>query len=88
MRIDKFLKLSRIIKRRTIAKQACNERKVSINGSIADPSNNVKENDIIKVSLGARNITAKVLTIKEHVVKNEGSNLYEIITEDENQSNS
>ena len=82
MRIDKFLKLSRIIKRRSVAKEACDSGKVLINGSVAKSSSNVKENDEIKVQFGSRCINARVLSIKEHVLKDEANSLYEIIQDD------
>ncbi|MBN2300768.1 MAG: RNA-binding S4 domain-containing protein [Acholeplasmataceae bacterium] len=61
MRLDKYLKVARIIKRRTIAKQAAEKEKVEINGKVAKPSTTVKENDILTLYLGSKIIKVKVL---------------------------
>lgn len=66
MRLDKFLKVSRIIKRRTIANEACDAGKVEVNGKIARASYNVKVGDVIKITLGTKINSYKVLAINEH----------------------
>lgn len=76
MRLDKFLKVSRIIKRRTIACEACEQGKVMVNGKVAKPSANVKEGDIIEVTFGERVFKAEILSIKEHVLKGDASEMY------------
>ncbi len=79
MRLDKFLKVSRIIKRRTVANDACDTEHVSVNGRKAKASYDVKIGDIVEITFGERTLKFKVLEIKEHVGKDEASSLYEII---------
>ena len=64
MRLDKYLKVSRIIKRRTIAKEACEGGRVNINGKVAKPSSEVKEGDIIEIKYANRSLKAKIIDIK------------------------
>ena len=63
MRLDKYLKVSRIIKRRTVAKEACESGRVSINGKVAKPSNDIKEGDIIEIIFANRKLKAKIINI-------------------------
>lgn len=79
MRLDKFLKVSRIIKRRTVANEACDTDHVSVNGKSAKASYEVKEGDIIAVSYGGRTLKVKVLDVREHAAKADASSLYEVI---------
>ncbi len=79
MRIDKFLKVSRILKRRTVAQEACGENKVLINGKIAKPSTAVKVGDEVEVLYTAGSLKFRVLHIKETVKKDEAASLYEVI---------
>lgn len=79
MRLDKFLKVSRIIKRRTVANDACDTEHVSVNGRRAKASYDVKEGDIVEITFGQRVLKFKVLAVKETVAKNDASTLYEII---------
>ena len=79
MRIDKFLKVSRILKRRTVAQEACGEEKVLINGKTAKPSTNVKIGDVIEVLYATGSLKIRVLNIKETVKKEEAANLYEVV---------
>ena len=79
MRIDKFLKVSRILKRRTVAQEACGEEKVLINGKAAKPSTAVKIGDVIEVLYAAGSLKIRVLNIKETVKKEEAANLYEVV---------
>ena len=79
MRIDKFLKVSRILKRRTGAQEACSGEKVLINGKNAKPSTAVKIGDIVEVLYTAGSFKFRVLNIKETVKKEEASSLYEVI---------
>lgn len=79
MRLDKYLKISRIIKRRTIANEACDAGRVSVNGKEARASYDVKENDIIELSLGARQLKVKVLSINEFAKKDEAAQMYQVI---------
>lgn len=79
MRLDKYLKVSRIIKRRTIANEACDAGRVSVNGRVARASLDVKINDIIEISFGAKNVKLKVLNVAETVKKDDAVLMYEII---------
>ena len=80
MRLDKFLKVSRIIKRRTVANNACDSEHVKVTGKDAKASYNVKIGDIIEIAFGERVIKIKVKDIKEHTLKNDASELYEVIS--------
>ena len=82
MRLDKFLKLSRIIKRRTLSKEISEASRVKVNGKVAKPATKVKIGDEIEVSFGRTILTVKVLMLKDHVLKDESSSLYEIIKEE------
>ena len=79
MLLDKFLKVSRIIKRRTVANNACDSEHVKVNGKDAKASYNVKIGDVIEVSFGERVLKIQVKEIKEHTLKNDASDLYEVI---------
>jgi ribosomal 50S subunit-recycling heat shock protein len=79
MRLDKYLKVSRIIKRRTVANDACDAAHVTVNGRQAKASYDVKEGDIIEVSFGQRALKVKVIDVKEHTAKADASSLYEVI---------
>ena len=81
MRIDKFLKVSRILKRRTLAQEACDGGRVSINGRSVKPSQNVKIGDIVEIAFNSGLVKFEILNIKETVKKEEAENLYRIITE-------
>ena len=67
MRLDKYLKVSRIIKRRTVAKEACESGRVSINNKVAKPGTDVKEGDIIEIRFASKKLKAKIVNISEHV---------------------
>ncbi|MBQ8207734.1 MAG: RNA-binding S4 domain-containing protein [Clostridia bacterium] len=79
MRLDKFLKISRIIKRRTVANDACDTEHVSVNGKRAKASYDVKVGDIIEISFGQKPVKVKVLDVREHVAKADAAALYEVI---------
>ncbi|HHV97128.1 MAG TPA: RNA-binding S4 domain-containing protein [Clostridiaceae bacterium] len=79
MRIDKFLKLSRIIKRRTLANEACEAGRVKINGKVAKPSSEVKPGDIIEISFGNKMTKVEVLSVAEHVTKEGAAELFRIL---------
>ena len=79
MRIDKFLKVSRILKRRTVANDACNGGRVSVNGKDVKPAYNLKVGDVVE--LGGGTLKFRVLILKETVKKEEAPTLYEIINE-------
>lgn len=80
MRLDKYLKVSRIIKRRTVANEACDAGRVLVNGKPARASYEVKEGDVLEIQLGNRPVTVRVLTVSEYATKDTASRLYEIIT--------
>ena len=79
MRIDKFLKNSRLIKRRTIAKEACDQERIMINGKVAKAGSEVKVGDIICSRFGMSEITVRVLLLTESSKKEDAVNMYEII---------
>lgn len=79
MRIDKFLKVSRIIKRRTVANDACDNELVTVNGRQVKASYDVKVGDVITITFGQRKATVRVLDVSEHVLKKDASLLYEVI---------
>lgn len=83
MRLDKYLKVSRIIKRRTVAKEACEGGRVSINGKIAKPSTDVKENDIIEITFASKTLKAQIINIAEHVRKENAKDMYVILEGEE-----
>ncbi len=79
MRIDKYLKLSRIIKRRTIAQEACDSERVMINGKLAKASTNVKVGDIVEIRFGDKTNKYEILEIKEHVKKEDTESMYRML---------
>ena len=79
MRLDKYLKVSRIIKRRTIANEACDAGRVTVNGKVARASLDIKVNDIIEVSFGTRNVKLQVTAVNDTVRKDDAAMLYKII---------
>ena len=79
MRIDKYLKLTRIIKRRTIAQEACDQGRVMINDKVAKSGTQVKVGDIIEINFANKAIKYEVLDMKEHVKKEEVESLYRIV---------
>ncbi len=79
MRIDKYLKVSRLIKRRAVANEACDQGRISVNGKAVKASYDVKEGDIMEIRMGERIIKVKVINIAEHVLKNDASSLYEVL---------
>ena len=81
MRIDKFLKVSRILKRRTVAQEACDGGRVKVNGRSAKPSCQIKEGDVVELGFNSGTVTFRILMIKETVRKEEAENMYEIIVE-------
>ena len=76
MRLDKFLKVSRLIKRRTVANEACDAGRVSVNGKVAKASQNVKSADVIEIVFGTRNVKVEVLDVAETVKKEEAKELF------------
>ncbi|MCL2392453.1 MAG: RNA-binding S4 domain-containing protein [Oscillospiraceae bacterium] len=81
MRLDKFLKVSRLIKRRTIANEACDNERVNVNGRPARASYTVKPNDIIELRFGQRTLKVEVLSISEHASKSDAPAMYREISD-------
>lgn len=76
MRLDKYLKVSRLIKRRTVANEACDAGRVLVNGKTAKASVNVKTGDVIEIQFGTRTVKVEVLDVQETVKKDEAKELY------------
>ena len=81
MRLDKYLKVSRIIKRRSVANEACDSSRVLVNGKLAKPSYNVKLGDEITIAFGSKEVIVRVLMLKDTTKKSESVGMYEIISE-------
>ena len=79
MRLDKYLKISRLVKRRTVANDACDAGKVLVNGKPARASYEVKVGDVIEVLIGVKSLKARILSIAEFANKENASGLYELI---------
>ena len=79
MRLDKFLKVSRLIKRRTVANEACDAGRVLVNDKVAKASVNVKAGDIIEIQFGTRSVKVEVLDVQETVKKDEAQDLYKYL---------
>ncbi len=82
MRLDKFLKVSRIIKRRTLSKEIAEAQRVKVNGKVVKPSYKLKVGDEIEITFGRSILTVRVKELKPHVLKDEASELYEIVKEE------
>ncbi|MBO0475977.1 RNA-binding S4 domain-containing protein [Vagococcus sp. DIV0080] len=81
MRLDKFLKVSRIIKRRTVAKEIADKGRIQVNGQLAKSSTNVKIGDTLKILFGNKTLEVRVLDLKDTTKKDEAKDLYEVISE-------
>ena len=81
MRLDKYLKVSRIIKRRTVANEACDSAHVTVNGRPAKASYDVKEGDVLEITFGQRTLKVRVLDVKEHTAKADAAGLYEVLAD-------
>lgn len=81
MRIDKYLKISRLIKRRTIANEACDAGRISVNGKVVKASYDVKVGDEMEIRFGSRTLRIKVTDVREQVGKSEAATLYEVMAE-------
>ncbi len=79
MRLDKYLKVSRLIKRRTVANEACDAGRVQVNGKVARASYEVKQGDLLELTLGARALKAEVISVNEYAKKEDASAMYRII---------
>ena len=76
LRLDKYLKVSRLIKRRTVAAEACDGGRVSVNGKVSKPSQEVRPGDIIELSFGQRSLKVEVLSVAETVRKDDAAGMY------------
>ena len=76
MRLDKYLKVSRLIKRRSVANEACDNGRISVNGRVVKASYDVKVGDRIEVALGARTLAVEVLSVAENVRKDDAAGMY------------
>lgn len=83
MRLDRFLKISRIIKRRNVAREIITKKRIKVNDKIAKPSTNVNVDDIIEIEFGSYLVRIKVLRINENTSKEEAINLYEVLSREE-----
>ena len=79
MRLDKFLKVSRLIKRRTVANEACDNGRISVNGRVGKASYDVKVGDRIEISMGARTVAVEVLEVSDNVRKDDAAGMYKEI---------
>lgn len=79
MRLDKYLKISRLIKRRTVANEACDAGRVLVNGKTAKASVNVKAGDVIEIQFGTKSVKVEVLNVQETVKKDEAKELYKYL---------
>ena len=79
MRLDKYLKISRIIKRRTVANEACDAGRVSVNGKPVRASYSVKEGDILEIAFGTHTVKAQILNVTEYAKKEEAALMYKIL---------
>lgn len=79
MRLDKYLKVSRLIKRRTVANEVCDAGKVTVNGKVARASYAVSEGDIIEITMGSSVLKAQIVAVNEHAAKNDAPLMYKII---------
>jgi ribosomal 50S subunit-recycling heat shock protein len=81
MRIDKFLKVSRILKRRTLAQEATSGGRVKVNGRVVKPAHQLKVGDVVELGFNSGTVTIRILDLKETVRKEQAESLYEIIKE-------
>ncbi len=79
MRLDKYLKVSRLIKRRTVANEACDAGRVTINGNVAKASTKVSEGDVIEISFGNKSVKVKVTSIVDSTKKEAAKDMYEYL---------
>ncbi|KRM50245.1 RNA-binding S4 domain-containing protein [Lactobacillus jensenii] len=79
MRLDKYLKVSRLVKRRTVAKEMADQGRIEVNGRVVKSSYDVKLDDVISIGYGSRLVKARVLNIRETTKKDEASELYELV---------
>ncbi|MDI3256771.1 MAG: RNA-binding S4 domain-containing protein [Kyrpidia sp.] len=81
MRLDKFLKVSRLIKRRTVAKELCDQGRVQINGRTGKAGSEVEAGDVLTIAYGGKTVKVRVLDLREHVAKEETGQLFTVLEE-------
>ena len=81
MRIDKYLKVCRIIKRRTLAKEVTESERILVNNKVVKPSYQVKINDLITIEFGNKDVTVRVLSVDEYTKKQDANTMYELVSE-------
>ena len=81
MRLDKYLKISRIIKRRTVANEAAGAGRISVNGKTAKPSTDISEGDMIEIRFGSRSMTVRVESVSEYATKAGAAEMYTVVSE-------
>ncbi len=79
MRLDKYLKVSRLVKRRTVANELCDAKHVNVNGKVARASYEIKEGDIIEIQMGSNLTRAQVTSVKEYATKENASEMYKLL---------
>ncbi len=79
MRLDKYLKVTRLIKRRTVANEACDAGRILVNGKVARASYEVKEQDVIEINMGQRPVKVRVLKVSEYATKEDASTHYTVV---------
>lgn len=79
MRIDKYLKISRLIKRRTVANDACDAGRISVNGKVVKASYDVKVGDIIEIAFGTKNVKAEVISLAESIKKEDAKEMFKLL---------
>ncbi len=82
MRLDKYLKVSRIIKRRTVANEAADLGRVQINGKVAKAASDVKEGDVLTLLMGGKHLRVRVISVQEHALKADASGMYEVLPQE------
>lgn len=81
MRLDKYLKVSRIIKRRTVANEACTAGRVELNGKVAKAASEVREGDMLSILLGGRRVAVRITSVQEHALKADAAQMYEVVSD-------
>ncbi len=82
MRLDKYLKVSRLIKRRTLAKELCDQGRVAVNGTMAKAGTDVKLDDVLVIQFGQKVVTVKVTGLSEHATKENAKGMFELVKEE------
>lgn len=86
LRLDKYLKVSRLVKRRTVAKEMCQKGRILVNGQVAKPGTNIKMNDEIAIQFGQKLVTVRVDAIREMIKKEEAMTMYTVLREEKRES--